>query len=262
MFNLAYVAVVLILTVATFSYTLEIKSGAEVAFFTVYFVVSALFLTLMLLTRNEIVTKIIGLSLIPIVFFLIIFNMNNVIIFVPPLIVAILIFFYCSIHENVKVIFGTIFLLLYVIGIFSYFIMNMLFSTSKIETRLDANLSPDNEVYSLYDMSYVAAVTSDSNTISPDGKLQFYICDIQDKENGKVEINVVPYGDDKYFKFFTLKQKGIKKTVKFYTGRGKIPEVYWSDNNVLKYKMPNEADYKSSDIKLPDKNYFGFLGID
>lgn len=260
-FCLIYTAVVVIMTIATFLYRLEVNEGAQAAFFTVYFIISALFLVFMLYSKDIILTRINGLILLPIVFFLVLFNMGNIIIFVPPLIVAIVMFFCSRAPEKLKVLLGTIYLMMYIIGIFAYFVLNTLLSSSAVETRLDANLSPDNEVYSLYDMNYVMTITNEGNTISPDGTMQFYICDVENKEDGQVIIYVEPYGEDKHFNFFTLKQKGIRRKVKFYNGRGVIPEVFWSDNNTLTYKMPDSTEYRNSLIILPEKNYFEFIGV-
>lgn len=260
-FNLIYVAVVVIMTIATFLYELEVKPGAQGAFFTVYFILSALFLIFMLYTKDLLVTKISGMLLLFVVFFLVIFNMNNVIIFVPPLIVAIVMFFYVETPVNFKVLMGTIYIMMYVLGIFAYFIFNMLFGSSAIETILNSELSTGDPVYALYDMNHVNEITVKSNTISPDGTMEFYICDVQNKEDGQVIIYVVPHGEDKNFRFFTLKQKGVKRKVKFFYGRGEVPEVFWSGSNILTYKMPDDTEYTNSYVTLPKKNYFEFIGV-
>lgn len=260
-FCLIYTAVVVILTIATFLYRLEVNEGAQAAFFTVYFILSALFLVFMLYSKDVILTRINGMILLPIVFFLVLFNMGNVIVFIPPLIVAVVMFFCSRAPEKLKVLLGTIYLMLYIIGIFAYFVLNMLLKSSAVETRLDANLTPDNDVYALYDMNYVLSITNEGNSISPDGKMQFYICDVENKEDGQVIVYVEPYGEDKHFNFFTLRQKGIRRKVRFSTGRGQIPEVFWSDNNILTCKMPDDDDYKNSMIILPKKNYFEFIGV-
>lgn len=260
-FSLIYTAIIVMLTLATFLYRLEVNEGAEAVFFTVYFMISAIFLVFMLYSKETVITRINGMIQLPIVFFLVLFNMNNVIIFVPPLIVAIIMFFYCRIPEKLKVLLGTVYLMIYIVGIFAFFILNMLLGSSAVETRLTGDLTIDDPVYSLYDMDYVSSITNPANTISPDGKMQFYICDVQNKEDGQVIIYVEPYGEDKHYNFFTLRQKGIKRKVKFYSGRGIIPEVFWTDNNVLTYRMPDEDDYDNSQIILPEKNYFEFLGV-
>lgn len=260
-FSLIYTAIIVMLTLATFLYRLEVNEGSEAVFFTVYFMISAIFLVFMLYSKETVITRINGMIQLPIVFFLVLFNMNNVIIFVPPLIVAIIMFFYCRIPEKLKVLLGTVYLMIYIVGIFAFFILNMLLGSSAVETRLTGDLTIDDPVYSLYDMDYVSSITNPANTISPDGKMQFYICDVQNKEDGQVIIYVEPYGEDKHYNFFTLRQKGIKRKVKFYNGRGIIPEVFWTDNNVLTYRMPDEDDYDNSQIILPEKNYFEFLGV-
>lgn len=260
-FNLIYFAVIILMTAATFYYDLEIKAGARGAFFTVYFVLSALFLVFMLYTRDVLITRITGMLLLPVVFFLVLFNMNNIIIFVPPLIVAIVMFFYIDTPVNLKVLLGTIYIMMYVLGIFAYFVANLLFGSSAVETILNDELSADDPVYSMYDMNYVSSITSDGRTVSPDGNLEFYICDVKNKEDGQVVIYVVPHGQDRSFTFFDLKQKGIRRKVKFFYGRGKVPEVYWSGNNVLTFKMEGDSDYTNSYVVMPDKNYFEFLGI-
>lgn len=52
--------------------------------------------------------------------------MGDWILIVPPFIVAIIMFFAAGTNETVKVIMGTIYLLLYVLGIVAYFVLNIL----------------------------------------------------------------------------------------------------------------------------------------
>ena len=76
-FNIAYFAVIFLLTYATFLYDLEFAPGRERSFFTVYVVANVVFLGLMLFTRNEFVTKLLGVLMLPLVFFMILFNMGD-----------------------------------------------------------------------------------------------------------------------------------------------------------------------------------------
>ena len=91
--NLIYVFVIGIFAYASFLYELEIKSEAVVGFGIVYAVASAVFLILMILTRDNIVTRVIGIILPPLVFLLIIFNLGNWILIIPSFIVAVVVFF-------------------------------------------------------------------------------------------------------------------------------------------------------------------------
>ena len=280
--NLAYVAVIAVLTYATFLYELEFKPGAQFSFLLGYVIVNGVFLTLMILTKDEFITKVVGIILPPLVFLFVIFNLGDWVLIIPPFIVAIVIFFAASNYETLKVILGTVYLLIYVLGLIVFFVINFLFGGSNVETRLDSNLANYPEVYSIYaeqidDINRVNFKTttntgSDSdfekdangnyidNTISPDGKMQFYIADVQDNNIGKVALYVVPYGQDKNFRFFSLKQKGIKKTV-YNFERGEVPLVAWKDNSTIEYQARGSSKIEETYVVLPEKNYFEFLGI-
>ena len=183
-------------------------------------------------------------------------------------------FFAADTKENVKVILGTIFLLMYVLGIVAYFVLNMLIGGSAVETVIDLSLDPSGTVYQIYSgqMKRISEVTDEANTYSPDGEYRFYITDVQDSDKGAVKIYVVPANQDIELKYFTLKQKGIKKTITKNGTRGIVPpNVGWvvgvdedTGENYLAvmYQLSDEELPKSMRIRsLPAKNYFEFLGI-
>lgn len=277
--NITYVAVIAILTYATFIYQLEFKEGAEIPFLVVYLIASAVFLLLMAMTRDQIITRIIGVVLPLVVFFFILFNIGDWILIIPSFIVAVTIFLMAKNNETLKVIMGTIYLLIYVLGLIIFFVINTLFGgTSTVETRLDSNLANNSSVYEMYkdQLNSIDRVLfqTDSNgnfikdengnlvdnTISPDGTKQFYLADIQDNNKGKLSLFVVPYGEDKDFKFFTLKQKGIRKTVYNFT-RGEVPLVAWKDDFTIEYQAKDSKKVETTTFVMPDKNYLEFLGI-
>ena len=252
-FNVAYFAVITLLTYATFLYDLEFAAGREKSFFTVYVVLNVVFMGLMLFSRRELVTEILSILMLPVVFCMILFNMGDWILIVPPFIVAIIMFFAAGTNETVKVIMGTIYLLMYVLGIVAYFVLNILFGGTC--------------VYALYRDNFkkLTEVTSESNTISPDGQYQIILYDVKDSDKGAVKICVVPYNQDIELKFFTLKQKGIKKTISNKGIRGTVPDVGWvKEDGVLKvqYRLSEAEDLRATSVTtMPDKQYFQFLGI-
>jgi len=75
----------------------------------------------------------------------------------------------------------------------------------------------------------------------------------------------VPYNQDIELKFFTLKQKGIKKTISNKGIRGTVPDVGWvEEDGVLKvqYRLSEADDLRATSVTtMPDKQYFQFLGI-
>ena len=266
-FNIAYFAVITLLTYATFLYDLEFTEGREQSFFTVYVIASVVFLGLMLYTRREAVTSVLGALMLPVCFFLILFNMGNWILVIPPFVVALIMFFASGSKETLKVILGTIYLLLYVLGIVAYFVLNILFGGSSVETELNADLDTGSTVYQIYRDNFdkIVEYTSDENAISPDGKYKIVLYDVKNSDKGAVKICVVPYGQDIELKFFTLKQKGIKKTISNKGTRGVVPSFGWiEENGVLKveYRLSEYDDLKATSVTtLPDKQYLEFLGI-
>ena len=78
-------------------------------------------------------TEILSILMLPVVFCMILFNMGDWILIVPPFIVAIIMFFAAGTNETVKVIMGTIYLLMYVLGIVAYFVLNILSAERLLE---------------------------------------------------------------------------------------------------------------------------------
>lgn len=272
-FNLAYFAIICMFTFATFLYDIEFTQGKEVAFFVVYFISSIMFLLLMIYSKQEIITRVISVAMPVVCFALILFNWGDWILIVPPLAVTIIMFFVSGVHATTKVVLGTIYLLLYVLGIVGFIVMRMLFGGSSVITVLDKDLEKNNEeVYNLYkgkQFEKLVEYTKDENVISPDGKYRIVLYDVQDNDKGRIKIAVVPYGQDSKLNYFTLKQKGIEKTISSKGTRGTVPEFGWekddkSDNYKVYYTLSPGGKTGYSTIAqntMPEKQYFDFLGI-
>ena len=274
-FCVAYAAVITLLTYATFLYDLVFVPGKQSSFFMVLAVTSLIFMVLMIYTREMFVTRLISVTLLPVVFFLLLFNIanQNWILIIPPFIVALVIFFAAGTGETVKVIMGTIYLLLYVLGIVVYVVCNMLLVGSTVETPLDMTLTPEaTSVYSLYknDLVHLSEVVDEKNTISPDGRYRFYLTDVKNSGAGEVRIYVVPNGQDIKLKFFSLNQKGIRKTITNKGVRGVVPDVGWTEKTredgkkeyALVYLLtPQDSWRESSVTSMPTKKYWEFLGF-
>lgn len=271
-FNLAYFAVVCMFTFATFLYDIEFAEGKEVTFFVIYFVASVLFMCLMIYSRREICTKFVSVALLPVCFALILFNWGNWILIVPPFIVGLVMFFASGVHETTKVVLGTIYLLIYVLGLVGFLVLRMLFGGSSVTTVLDQDLPNHDDVFQLYNdeaqWNKLLNVTKEENLISPDGKYKLVLYDIQDNDKGRIKICVVPYGQDIELKFFTLKQKGIEKTISNKGTRGTIPEFGWEKDEKGGYRVyyilspgGKRGTSTVNENNMPKKNYFEFLGI-
>ena len=267
-FNLVYFAVICMLTGATFLYDLEFTEGQEQSFFTLYVAASVIFLVLMIYSRDVIVTKIMSMVLPLVVFLLMLFNMYDWILIIPPLVMSLVMFFVAGTHETAKVVMGTIYLLMYVLGLVVFFVFRLLFGGTSTYTELNANLDRNSDVYKFYSSEFtkICDVTRDDNVLSPNGKYRIIIYDVQNSDKGGVNICVVPHGQDKELRFFTLKQKGIKKTISNKGIRGVVPDVGWSVDEdgtlVVLYRLsPTSEQKKTSVTVMPDKQYLEFLGI-
>lgn len=272
-FNVAYFAVIVLLTYATFLYKLEFAEGMEMSFLVIYALASLVFLVLMLYTKEMPLTRLMSVLMLPVVFCLILFNMGLWALIIPPFVVAVVMFFAAGTNETLKVIMGTIYLLLYVLGLVAYFVLNMLFGGTAVETKLDVNLDPSGSVYKIYSgqMEQIARLTADENTISPDGRYQFYMVDVKDSDKGNIKIYVVPYGQDKELKFFTLKEKGIRKTITNKGTRGTVPvSVGWTVQTdesgkqtlAVAYQLSEDDVLRETRVEnMPSKQYLEFLGI-
>lgn len=88
--------------------------------FVLYLFVNISALGLIILTRKQMITKINAYILPPIVFAIVIFGFGNWYMIAPPLVVMIVMFFVNNSNETLKTVLGTMYLLMYVIGVVGY----------------------------------------------------------------------------------------------------------------------------------------------
>lgn len=277
LFNLLYLLLIIALTIWSFLY--DVVFTSETAFYSVYIVLSAIFLILMLLTKGQAFTRAISVFMLFPIFFLLLFNIEKPLMFAPALVVGIFMFFACEAGDTTKVILGSIYLLMFVVGLVGFMILSTLFGGSAVETRLDSSVS-DPDITSLYDMAKIERLNS--NSISPDGQYRYYILDVQDNDRGKVIIVVEPNYLDVSYRFFRLIESGYTSRIAKYSVRGITPDIEWveneeyngsvrldSDGNELKvakyklrYRFGEGSQWKTSTISIPKKkNYLRFLNV-
>lgn len=266
--NVLYLIFIGAISSWTFLYKLEFTNYKS--FYTFYIALAAIFLVLMFLSKEQFFTRAVSLLLPLTVFALTVINLDTPLLFVPPLVVAVLMFFVCKAGDTAKVILGSLYLLLFVVGIVGYTIISTLFGGSAIETKLDYTVS-DSEIISVYDMTKIDRLNA--NSISPDGKYRYYILDVQDNDRGKVIIVVEPNDLDKRYKLFNLIEAGYTSRIAKYPTRGVTPDIEWVVNTEysegtgdsrykLRYRFGDTAEWKTSTINIPkDKNYLRFMNL-
>lgn len=255
--NLLYLLLVGVLATWTFLY--EIRFENETTFNIVYITASVLFLVLMIISRKQFFTRIMSMLILIPVFMLVVFNGNNPYIYLPPLIVGVIMFFVCTSSVTTKVIMGTIYILLYFVGLIGFMLISTLFGGSAIETRLDATVT-DTTITENYDMEKIARLNASS--VSPDGKYRYYILDVQDNERGKVIIVVEPNDMDIRYRYFTLVEVGYTSRIAKFATRGVTPDIEWVSGSQIRYRFGEGSEWKTSTVNIPtEKNYLRFLNI-
>ncbi len=114
------------------------------ALFTLFLFVNVIFGGIMFFTRKQVVTRMCAMVTPLISFAILIFGFDNWFIIVPPVVVCVLIFFLCGVSETTKTILGTIYLLMYVVGVLVYLTLRMLLGNI---TLYDVNLSERSTTY-------------------------------------------------------------------------------------------------------------------
>lgn len=133
-----YTLLMVWVTYLSFGYYFEVENITTL--FVLYLFVNCIALGLLILSRKQVLTRINSYVLPLIVFALTIFGFGNWYLIVPPAVVMLVLFFVNTSNETLKVVFGTMLLLLYVIGIVGYvglkmFIPDLSFTGVDLNTR-------------------------------------------------------------------------------------------------------------------------------
>lgn len=102
----------------SFGYYFDIEKPAPL--FVLYLFVNMCAMVLFILSRKQIITQINSYVIPPIIFAILIFSFGNWYISVPPAVVMLVVFFANSSNETLKTVLGTMYLLMFVIGVVGY----------------------------------------------------------------------------------------------------------------------------------------------
>lgn len=118
-----YTALMVWIAYLNFGFYFEFENPTPL--FVLYLFVNISALGLMILSRNQVITQINAYVLPPIIFTIVIFGFGNWYMIAPPLAVTVAVFFINKSNETLKTVLGTMFLLMYVIGVVGYVGINM-----------------------------------------------------------------------------------------------------------------------------------------
>ena len=150
--------------------------------------VCVIMLILMLYTREQFLTKLSSILLLPAMILptLMYFGQWNIL--VPLLAVALIIFFFSGMGETGKTIWGTLILLLYLVASLIYFVVTSMFAPSTVTTTI---LSGN----------------------SPSGLYRCTVNETVDSSNGSTKVIVEPNAMDKDFTLIRFQIKGLARDV-------------------------------------------------
>lgn len=151
--------------------------------------VSALFF---FYTRRSFITCIIGMVNMVAFFPTLLMDWGNWPLLIPAAMVTVFGFFCCKMNDTIKTVFGTIFLLLYILGGIAFFLIMNVFRVTTVDTLL----------------------TPDGGLVSPSGYFRCYVIDVQNKSSGKVAVYVEPNQLDKNIKDVIELRTTIKRLIK------------------------------------------------
>lgn len=190
--------------------------------------VSVITLICMLYSRNTFLTKLASILILPGMILPILFYFGQWCVLVPPFAVGVIILFFSGMGETGKTIWGTVILLLYLIGSLVYFVTTSLFAPSTVTTVVQTGTSPSG----LY--RYTVTQTMDSSQGST-----------------KVIVESNEYNLDYDLLLFQI--KGLARDVKIERPMNENVEITWETVSRDDIRKELEAISKDITVTLSDK---------
>ncbi len=181
-----YCAMILVLSYFSIFYEMIVRNPVSVC--VMISAISLIALVVMLYTRRQVLTVLTSLVMLPGLLPAVLFFFGHWEVLIPPLIVALIIFFFSGLGETPKTIFGTAFLLLYLLGSLMYFLMTTLFAPSTVSTTVYAGTSPS-------------------------GIYRYEVINTADRSDGNTTIYVETSELDRDYDMILFQIKGLTRTV-------------------------------------------------
>ncbi len=141
--SLIYLLIVGGISILSALYTVSIPN--PVLLVITLLLIGVLAISAMLYSRTHPLTKFCCMILLPVFLPTVLLNFGQWALIVPLAIICLLMFFFVGVGETPKTIFGTVYLLLYVLGSLGFFLAVSLFSTNSVSTVLESRVSASKE---------------------------------------------------------------------------------------------------------------------
>ncbi len=230
--SIAYGGLLFFLTYTSLYY--EIKITNMKSFVVMVIFLSIVFGGVMLYTRKQVVTSVVGLFglLLYLPVLILFYSKENLVLLIPLGIITILIFFFSGAGEGLKTIIGTIYLLLYIISILAYYLYVSIFSGHTIDVVK-------------------------AEAVSKTQTYRCYVLDITDTSKGTTKVIVEPNKFDIVYDNITFVEKGYQRIVYNVRQNNLDIQIEWTQNeqgeDIL--LVNNEVRFKSSDALKKERAY-------
>ncbi len=165
-------------------------------------------------TRRSFITCLISMINMVMFFPTLLLDWGNWPLLIPAAMVTLFGFFCCKMNDTVKTVFGTIFLLMYILGSIAFFLIMNVFTVTTVDTLL----------------------TPPGGIVSPSENFRCYVLDVKNKSSGKVAVYVQPNKLDENIKVIELKTT-IKRLVKQANKENRDDalnyDVHWEDEKLF-----------------------------
>jgi hypothetical protein len=176
-------------------------------------------------TRKCFITKIVCLANTALLLPILLLDWGNLPLIIPALLLTVFGFFASGLNPTAKTIFGTIILLIYIIGSIAFYFIWYVFRTTTVDT--------------------LTAVE-----ISPSGNFNYYVLDVKNNASGKIEVFVQPEGLEKTafgcLRLNTTLKRRVKQSVKPQNGTPLAFDIHWDNENL----------YINGEVYFTESRYF------
>ena len=168
--------------------------------------VSVIALIIMLYTRKQFITKLVSIVLLPLLLLPLLMFFGEWGLLIPPLVVSLIIFFFSGMGETAKTVWGTVFLLLYLLGSLVYFLVTSMFAPATVTTTVQEG-------------------------VSPTGAYRYAVTETVDSSNGCTKVIVESSELDKSYDMVRFELKGLSRNVKIERPLNKDVTIEWTIEN-------------------------------
>lgn len=208
----AYTVCLIYFAYAVFFY--DIVYTDKTMFAVIYSAFSLIAGLLFFYTRRSFITGLISMINMVMFFPTLLLDWGNWPLLIPAAMVTLFGFFCCKMNDTIKTVFGTIFLLMYILGSIAFFLIMNVFTVTTVDTLL----------------------TPPGGIVSPSENFRCYVLDVKNKSSGKVAVYIEPNKLDKDLKVITLKTT-IKRLVKQANKANRDDalnyDVHWEDKKLF-----------------------------